>query len=314
VSFDDVGSLVDRDEMLEYFDQPPHNTMHFARWERTKRAQEEGVGVILGGANGDSAISYGLGMLPALLRSGRWYHLQKELRALSDKIAETPRELFLQKALYPLVPDAIKHRYRQYKGIPVAEEQENGTLDPTFVDQIGLRSRYKRLYAGQSILDYSSRRQQYNSLMLGMLTATFETTDLTNAVFGIEPRHPFTDKRLIEFSLAIPPSQQLSDGWTRSIIRRAIDDLLPEKVARRPWKTPVDEAFWNALAREDEELQAFLENPGQVATYHDMAALRSAYERFQEQPNTRDARALWRALSLWTWLYSDNSAVSVSDN
>jgi len=54
-------------------------------------------------------------------------------------------------------------------------------------------------------------------MLAGLMTASLETTDLAFAAFGVKPRYPFTDKRLVEFSLAVPPSQRyLTDGHARS--------------------------------------------------------------------------------------------------
>jgi len=125
---------------------------------------------------------------------------------------------------------------------------------------------------------------------------------MMHAPFGVEPRHPFTDKRLVEFSLAIPATQQLSDGYTRSILRRSLGDLLPDKIQWRPWKAMLGEAQWTALAREDDALQRLLENPGPVSEYLDEDALVDAYDRFSESPSGLDARSLWKALSLFVWL------------
>jgi asparagine synthase (glutamine-hydrolysing) len=106
----------------------------------------------------------------------------------------------------------------------------------------------------------------------------------------------------VEFSLAIPATQQFKDGWTRSIVRRSLSDVLPEKVQWRPWKTAVNEAFWNALSVEDDRLGTLIANPGPLARYVDPDSLDDARARFNEDPNSRDGRALWRALSLSVWL------------
>ncbi|THE65154.1 asparagine synthetase B [Salinadaptatus halalkaliphilus] len=303
VTLDRRGSLADASTYLSYYDKPPHNTLHFSVWEQSNRAAEAGVDVVLNGVFGDSASNYGLGVIPQLFRTGRWRHMWLELRAMGEVFQTPPHHLFVRHALLPLVPESVRRHYRNRRGRPILEANANPTLDPDFVDRIDLRSRYKRLSGPDSVrVSSTDRLRQYYSLSSGRHAANFETIDLRYGAVGIEPRSPFADKRLLEFSLAMAPTQQFADGWTRAIVRRSLEDLLPEPIRTRPWKTMMDEAFWNALALEDDRLQDLVADPGPLARYLDADELRVAYERFDADPSSRDARALWRALSLSTWV------------
>jgi len=301
VPMDDVGSFEYQDRMMEYYDLPPHDSMHHAVWERIRRADREGVDVLLEGVLGDSATGYGLGLLAEQLRTGRWRQLVRELRAMSTVGGARVHRLFLQNAVDPLVPRPLKRTYKRLRGQPVLTERKNPTLDQRFVDRVALGDRLRERETNWALLRETGRRRQYRSLTFGTITASLETADLVNAAYGIEPRYPFTDKRLVEFSLAMPTSQQLSDGWTRSIIRRALADRLPEAIRTRPWKTDMSQGFWNSLSKETDRLERLIDEPGRLDGYLDLTALEAAYDRFSDEPNTRDARALWRALSLAVW-------------
>ena len=46
---------------------------------------------------------------------------------------------------------------------------------------------------------------------------------------SIETRLPFLDYRLVEFCISIPAAHKIHDGWTKYVLRRAMEDvLLPE--------------------------------------------------------------------------------------
>jgi hypothetical protein len=62
--------------------------------------------------------------------------------------------------------------------------------------------------------------------------------------------HPYSHRPLVEFCLAIPVSQFLRDGQTRSLMRRALNELLPGKIAKRASKGLLDEGITRALKRE----------------------------------------------------------------
>ncbi len=310
ILLDDRGVLSDCEEVLATVDEPPHNTMNFAERQNMKCARDAGVKTILTGGMGDSAVGYGLGLLPELVRTGRWRLLYSEVSAMASIFEMSKRELFYTKVLKRLVPEPVAYRVGQLRGNAVCEQVANPTLDPAFVKQIGLRERYRNLCPNCPVRTISGRRWQHQSLLFGGTTAMLESQDQLGAHFGVEPRHPFTDKRLVEFSLAIPSTQQLKNGWMRSILRRSIGDLLPDPIQWRPWKTSVSTAFWNALKLEDDRLQTLCEQPGAIRPFIDIDELQAAYVRFTAEPTSQDARSLWRALSLQTWLLDDTVPTS----
>lgn len=301
VPLDGVSTFKDAEEVFRACDMPPFNPLYFSRWEISERADQVGTNVLLNGNLGDSSVGYGLRLLPDLFRRGRWRHLFRELECLSERAERPLRDAFFRLVLLPLVPDPLKRYYQQFQDVPVLEAGRNHTLNPEFVERIDLRSRYKKMYEDRSLLGRTARENQYEALTLGLLVTENENLDHTSAWYGLEQRDPFTDKRLVEFSLAIPPSQQLHNGWTRSIIRRSLGDLLPEKIQWRSGKTTTNELSWQALSLEADRLESLLEYPGPLAQYVDIERLRDSYQRFCRDPNTKDGRALWKALSLWMW-------------
>lgn len=304
-------SLLEEGEVATYLDQPPHNTMHFAVRERTRRAKNNDIDVVLGGELGDSAVGYGLGVLPELFWKGRWSKLYRELRAMAGVIDAPVSHLFKYHVLTELVPDTVGRWRQKFRGEYRPLKEKNSSLNPEFVNRIDLQSRYQDLHLQKSSIMPRARRLQRLALLTGRNTTNLEVLDLIHAAFGIEPRYPFTDARLIEFSLAIPPTQQFSDGWTRSIIRRSLDDILPEKNQWRPWKTSVSEAFWNALSADDKQISQLYNEPGPLARYVNPESLETSHRRFKRKPTSQDARSLWRALSLYIWL--DEYEPSVAD-
>ncbi len=62
--------------------------------------------------------------------------------------------------------------------------------------------------------------------------------------------HPYTHRPLVEFCLGIPLTQLLLEGQTRSLMRRALRGVLPERTARRMSKGELDEALMRAVHRE----------------------------------------------------------------
>jgi asparagine synthase (glutamine-hydrolysing) len=62
--------------------------------------------------------------------------------------------------------------------------------------------------------------------------------------------HPYNHRPLVEFCLAVPTTQHLRPGQTRSLLRRALADLLPAKIRKRKGKGVIYEALARALQRD----------------------------------------------------------------
>ena len=63
---------------------------------------------------------------------------------------------------------------------------------------------------------------------------------------SVEARLPFLDHRLVEFALNLPSAEKVSGGWTKFVLRRAIEDLLPSDIVWRKDKRGFEgpDALW----------------------------------------------------------------------
>jgi asparagine synthase (glutamine-hydrolysing) len=65
---------------------------------------------------------------------------------------------------------------------------------------------------------------------------------------GVELRHPYRDRRLVEFMLAIPASQLYRQGRYKPILRTAMQGILPEPIRLRSEPTVLTPLFIRGLA------------------------------------------------------------------
>jgi len=128
--------------------------------------------------------------------------------------------------------------------------------------------------------------------------------DCCSSRYGFEVRHPFLDRRLVEFVLSIPPQQLFRPGCHKSLIRRAMTGSLPDLVRNRPDKSSV-EAFlhWSLREKEVQQIERLLASPlcaemGLV----DGNRLRAAYQRFRAGPWAGPVQPLWRCIQLELWI------------
>jgi asparagine synthase (glutamine-hydrolysing) len=74
-----------------------------------------------------------------------------------------------------------------------------------------------------------------------------ETTERIYGAAGIEYRYPLMDRRLIEFSFAIPQELHWGGGMPKRLLREAMRDLLPHDILARRTKSEFSFPFMRAL-------------------------------------------------------------------
>ena len=57
--------------------------------------------------------------------------------------------------------------------------------------------------------------------------------DRNSMAFAIEVRLPYLFHELVEFSFSLPPSYKIHDGWSKYILRKSMEHLLPPAIAWR---------------------------------------------------------------------------------
>ncbi len=114
------------------------------------------------------------------------------------------------------------------------------------------------------------------------LTVGLERYERVASAFGVEARHPFTDVRLVEFCLALPWHLKTRRGWTKYILRRAMEPYLPSEVV---WRRDKDSLMWEfnrfiLKARADYFHQARLDERENLKPYIDVQKLKDFWHEY----------------------------------
>jgi asparagine synthase (glutamine-hydrolysing) len=86
---------------------------------------------------------------------------------------------------------------------------------------------------GEDRLDARMREVLFFSLQ-GPLAMLLDRKDRMSMAVGLEVRVPFCDHRLLEYLWNVPWSMKTADGREKSVLRLAVEDLLPGVVLTRP--------------------------------------------------------------------------------
>lgn len=256
-------------------------------------------------ANLDTAFNrFGLPRLQALADRSAWWQFCKELsaahRLFGVKRSELLRRTWRRLVQPPALLRARDARRTSQQGIQKPQPLLP-LLDADFAERIGIAQRLQYFAAHKPRLT-TVRDVQRQLLNGSRIQTALELTTHASAAHGIEIRHPFFDKRLVEFCLALPPGQSLKEGWTRSILRRALDGVLPKKVQWRVGKAWLAPNFERGLYEQDRDLlREHITNLGLLRPYVDESVIDVLYQRGKNVSNIEQAQ-LARIATLSFWL------------
>lgn len=202
--------------------------------------------MLLDGFDGDTTISHGIGRLAELARKGRWLTLAIELNGLSGNLGAPSRTIARRHVIGPLASEPMQRLRAAVPRRLQGRDDSAPLVDDEFASRIDLDVRLKELQ-DRSNSSHSVRERHHRSLTRGIIPFALEVADKAAAAFSIEPRYPFFDKRLIEFCLALPSDQKQRDGFTRVVMRRAMNGILPPEIQWRGDKAYLSPNFNHVL-------------------------------------------------------------------
>jgi hypothetical protein len=143
-----------------------------------------------------------------------------------------------------------------------------------------------------------------------LYTATFRTSlpallryeDRNSMAFGLEARTPFLDYRVVEYALALPFTERIDGDWTKAVLRRAMDERLPDDVTWRRDKMGYPTPFGVWLRGEfASDAKQMLEDPRLLGRgIFDADEVRGIWQEHASGTADR-AWKIWRILALEQW-------------
>jgi len=146
------------------------------------------------------------------------------------------------------------------------------------------------------------REQQREMLASPHFIGALQTPAHLAASLGFDLSHPFFDRRLVELCIALPPEQSFSEGWTRYVLRKAMEPHLPASVAWRTGKALMTPAVSRAVKLHDaDRLRALAMDPGWLADYVEVDTLRDYARPGRVLTEREQTHLLWITTSV-AWL------------
>ena len=142
----------------------------------------------------------------------------------------------------PFVPESLKSAIRQWRN----PAQPNAVVSREFAARTRLSERLSTRLSWPRCRTFA-QREIYGVYSSGFLAYALEMIGRWEAGFRVEGRHPFLDRRVMEFAFAIPYDQRCRGNLAKIVLREAMRGILPERVRIRPDKADLTELYANAL-------------------------------------------------------------------
>jgi asparagine synthase (glutamine-hydrolysing) len=273
--------------------EPFGSTSIAAGWHVMREASRAGLTVMLDGQGGDELFAgyraaYGY-RLADLLRQGEVGELRRELGAFWSRHGDRPVEAAGVLAR-PFLPAGLGGAARaRLKGSAALAHPDLRGLAPLpesngspFPDRL--------------------RRHLAHTLGRRGLPELLRYEDRNSMAHAIEARVPFLDHRLVELAYSLDGGQLIARGETKSVLRRALADLLPPAVRDRRDKlgfvTPEGRFMREALG--DLAAEAFASPEFRDRGLVDPASATDRLARHRAGDVTAGME-LWRALNVELW-------------
>jgi asparagine synthase (glutamine-hydrolysing) len=218
---------------------PPDLPSQFIGRVMRAEARARGARAVLTGEGGDALFSGTTYQYADLLRRGRVFAaLAQYARDARGDDSGWTRAGLITDGVWPLLPRGWRERLRgpasRLRGAPPAWRwvRGHGTPRPAVPDPP----------RGVPISTWAVA-WEFNR---GWTSYYFDMFERDAAEWGLEPRHPLVDRRLVEFALRLPEPQRRRGVTNKIVLRRAAD--LPAPLAARTTKASLGHSMTAALA------------------------------------------------------------------
>jgi asparagine synthase (glutamine-hydrolysing) len=177
-------------------------------------------------------------------------------------------------------------------------------LEPGFAQRTHIIERLSNSRIPKCFADRARQANYGSAVFIDPIQMSINWTERLGAHYNLETRHPFLDRRLVEFLMSIPPEKIFYFGNQKAILRVAMRGILPEKVRIRPDKTEFSSYIGLGLRyKETKKVRALLESPVQSErSIVNLTRLQAAYEDYVMKGHSSNRFKSWLSISLELWL------------
>ena len=276
-------------------------------------AEQHGLKVLLDGAESDTLLGLGGHYISHLFKN------RKIKTAVREAVLRSRNTLDYPKARYEIIINSMRAawfpnftRARTYairKRINYKRLVKDSMINPSFsvrIDVLGNLSRaYEQVGYGITRSINEMRIRAFNRPFMSLMPVS---TDMMSSAFSIDLRHPYLDRRFVEFSLGLPWDQKNRDGWEKYILRKSMENLVPDEIRWRRGRDHVGGEYQEAFIRQIyPELEAIINDKNStVFEYYDNRAMQGLVNGYKTNSHGYAYLQLLNMYGLHNWINAKN--------
>jgi asparagine synthase (glutamine-hydrolysing) len=223
----DENKFLDSVEKILYFQEEPFSSASIvAQWEVMKLAANNNVKVLIDGQGSDEYLGgyhhFYVTYFKQLFLNNRndFFKEMSSYKKNIDPNFSLGGQFYLQ-ALFP----ATFQRLQTIKGKTIGSEK-NKILHPDFLHQYQeYQNPFNNFLSLKDATNYFTTKYGLHKLL--------RYADRSSMAHSIEVRLPFLNHDLVEFTHSLPANLLLKDGWSKYILRKAMEPIMPKEITWR---------------------------------------------------------------------------------
>ena len=230
LSCENKSAFTEMDRIVDISEIPSKALMNLV-WidEIYEKASQKGCNVLLFGQYGNGTISSGeiVARVYQEMLAGHFWEAKKQLAIFGKKYRVSKKELIrgCKSVFIPLL------KFKLNLDFDYGDKFDSKYLKPGFLKKYDI-IKYQRMVDRKEGYNQVITRDQAAEFMLDMpVSQNVNTYDTKFGLhYGVINRDPSKDKRMIELLMAMPDDQFTDDGIERRLIRKYLDDLIPDEI------------------------------------------------------------------------------------
>ena len=244
------------EKIMYYQEQPINSASAVAQYHVYKTAREKGVTVILDGQGADETTAgY------HKYYKWRWQQLYRE------KNLKPSGELAAANALGVTETFGLKNKaaalFPQFASAMMQTQREKNAARNTDLNKDFLFSNKRNSYYSTPLNFDLNSVLFFNTFIYG-LEELLHLADRNSMAHSVEVRLPYLDHQLVTFLFSLPAHFKIKEGWTKWILRKTAEPLLPQSIVWRkdkvgfepPQKTWMENPAMEEAIREGKKILA----------------------------------------------------------
>lgn len=242
---EEQGFLADFEKLCYHQEEPFPSASIYAQYTVMRLAKEKGVTVLLDGQGADESLAgyefyFNTFLKELKLTKNTSFELQRsKLLEMHERfIAEEfkGQEQVASRALKEVMKDVVRPVYKllrpaKYKSVETrsySRIRQEALFNRSFLNGFGQGAVFRMNE------DFKNLNQHLkHSFFVNNLEDLLRFSDRNSMAHSREVRLPFLNHELVEFIFSLPASYKVNEGWSKYILRKSMQGVLPDEITWR---------------------------------------------------------------------------------